>query len=88
MDLTSFHTALLTMVLLERQELIEAGAIGESDHHAWATFQCDPARWLLVPDHKTATAVWKAIWRRRALVVGIEPTAEVVEFKRKRIVGR
>jgi hypothetical protein len=41
-DFTSFHTALLTLVVLERQELIDAGAIGEGDHQAWTAFRMTP----------------------------------------------
>ena len=68
MDFTSFHTALLTMVVLERQELIDAGAIGATDHQAWMAFQNDPARWFLSAGDEASAAVWKAIWRRRPLV--------------------
>ena len=90
MDLTSFHTALLTMVVLERQELIDAGAIGESDHQAWTAFQADPARGFLTAEDERVAAIWKAIWRRRALavMVGEKTSAEVIELKLRRASGR
>jgi hypothetical protein len=90
MDFTSFHTALLTMVVLERQELIDAGAIGATDHQAWMAFQNDPARWFLSAGDEASAAVWKAIWRRRALavMVGEEPTAEIIELRRQQVGSR
>ena len=89
MDFTSFHTALLTLVVLERQELIDAGAIGEADHQAWTAFQDDPARWFLTAGDERAAAVWKAIWRRRALSVMIgEKASEVIQLQPRRVSGR
>jgi hypothetical protein len=86
MEFTDFHMALTTLMVLDMQELVDAGAIADRDYAAWDAFQADPARWFLKADDDVAAAIWKAVWRRRALdvMVGAAPESKVVSITRKR----
>jgi hypothetical protein len=85
MDFVSFHTVLMTLMVLDQQELVDAGALADRDYEPWDAFKADPARWFLKADDAIAEAVWKAIWRRRALeaMVG-SPRTNVIRLKAKR----
>ncbi len=85
MDFVSFHTVLMTLMVLDQQELVDAGALADRDYEAWDAFKADPARWFLKADDEVAEAVWKAIWRRRALEVMVgAPRTNVIRLKAKR----
>jgi hypothetical protein len=73
-------------MVLDMQELVDAGAIADRDYEAWDAFQADPARWFLKAHDDVAAAVWKAVWRRRALdvMVGAASEPKVVSITRKR----
>jgi hypothetical protein len=45
MDFVSFHTVLMTLMVLDQQELVDAGALADRDYEAWDAFKADPARW-------------------------------------------
>lgn len=87
MEFASFHTTLATLMVLDMQELVDARAIADRDYQAWDSFQADPARWFLKANDQIGAAVWKAIWRRRALdmMLGDNPAfGNVVNLRRKR----
>ena len=86
MEFTDFHGVLMTLMVLDQQELVGAGAIPDRDYEAWEAFRADPARWFLKADDDVAAAVWKAVWRRRALdmMVGAAPEPKVVSIARRR----
>ena len=48
MTLQQFEMALWTLKLLDMQELVDAGAIDDSDYETWDTFQADRMRWFLM----------------------------------------
>ena len=58
MDFVSFHTALMTLMMLDQQEPVDAGALADRDYKAWDAFKADPARWYLKADDAIAEAVW------------------------------
>lgn len=85
MDFVAFHTVLMTLMVLDQQELVDAGALPDRDYEAWEAFKVDPARWFLNADDNISEAVWKAIWRRRALEVMIgTPRTNVIRLKARR----
>ena len=85
MDFVSFHTVLMTLMVLDQQELVDAGALADRDYEAWDAFKAAPARWFLKADDAIAEAVWEVIWRRRALEVMVgTPRTNVIRLKAKR----
>jgi hypothetical protein len=89
MDFLSFHTVLMTLMVLDQQELVDAGALADRDYEAWDAFKADPARWFLKANDDIAKAVWKAIWRRRALEVMVgTPSTNVIRPKAQRASNR
>jgi hypothetical protein len=89
MDFVSFHTVLMTLMVLNQQELVDAGALADRDYEAWDPFKADPARWFLKVNDDIAEAVWKAIWRRRALELMVgTPKTNVITLKSNRAGNR
>ena len=86
MEFIDFHSALTTLMVLDMQELVDAGAIADRDYQAWDAFKADSGRWFVKADDQVGAAVWKAIRRRRALdvMVGLAPDTNVVKLGRKR----
>jgi len=71
-----FEMGLRTLLSLDMQELVDAGAIVDRDYAAWDAFKADPVRWMLTADDPTAHAVWTAIWRHRPLAGSVPPKPE------------
>jgi hypothetical protein len=86
MNLWQFETGLRTLLVLDMQELVDAGAIADRDYAAWDAFHADPVKWFL--EHPaSADAVFRAIWRHRTPGSAIEaeaPPNNVVELSERR----
>ena len=63
--------------------------LADRDYEAWDAFKADPARWFLKANDVSSEAVWKAIWRRRALEVMVgTPSTNVIRPKAQRASNR
>ena len=56
------HSALWTITLLRREELVAEGVIDARDDEAWAKFSADRFGWIMMRPDKSEQ-VWRAIWR-------------------------
>ena len=85
MTIWQFETGLRTLLVLDMQELVDAGAIADRDYAAWDAFHADPVRWFL-ENPASADAVFRAIWRHRAPSPAIEDEApgNVVQLSERR----
>jgi hypothetical protein len=57
-----FEAALRSLLVLDMQELVDAGVIADRDYPAWDGFRADPVAWYLAHP-AMATHVWRAISR-------------------------
>lgn len=59
-----FHNRLRIMVGIDRQELVNAGAIRADDVNAWESFRFDPYRYFIRIDDEAAMKIWSVIEHR------------------------
>jgi len=64
MILREFHSTLRVLATLNMQDLVDAGAIDQSDDAAWNAFKADPLLWILCADERCSVGLWRAMERR------------------------
>jgi hypothetical protein len=83
------HSALWTITLLRREELVAEGVIDAREDEAWAKFSADRFGWIMMRPDKSEQ-VWRAIWRHVPPDYRKEepaPVDNVVNLARRRTVS-
>jgi hypothetical protein len=66
MSMDEFHNGLRTLLSLDFADLVKAGVFHGWQTDKWDQFQCDPFRFFIRTDEKTADALWAIIQARQS----------------------